>query len=86
VKRSFPDYEEEYARRGWKMFPGIERVYVNQRARKDLGWVPRYDFRRVLDSLKAGADPRSPLSRVVGSKGYHRDQATVAKSHNDCGF
>ena len=86
VKRSFPDYEEEYARRGWKMFPGIERVYVNERARKDLGWVPRYGFRRVLDSLKAGADPRSPLSREVGSKGYHRDQATVAKSHNDCGF
>jgi nucleoside-diphosphate-sugar epimerase len=71
VKRSFPDYEEEYARRGWKMFPGIERVYVNERARKDLGWSPRYDFRRVLDSLKAGSDPRSPLSREVGAKGYH---------------
>jgi nucleoside-diphosphate-sugar epimerase len=71
VKRSFPDYEEEYARQGWKMFPGIERVYVNERARKDLGWRPQYDFRRVLDSLKAGADPRSPLSRAVGSKGYH---------------
>jgi nucleoside-diphosphate-sugar epimerase len=71
VKRSFPDYEEEYARRGWKMFPGIERVYVNERARKDLGWNPKYDFRGVLNSLKAGADPRSPLSREVGSKGYH---------------
>jgi UDP-glucose 4-epimerase len=71
VKRSFPDYEEEYARRGWKMFPGIERVYVNDRARIDLGWSPTYDFRLVLDSLKAGADPRSPLSREVGSKGYH---------------
>src|SRR5262249_33485362 len=68
VKRSFPDYEEEYALRGWKMFPGIERVYVNERARKDLGWQPQYDFRRVLDSLKAGADPRSSLSRAVGSK------------------
>ena len=71
VKRYFPDYEEEYARRGWKMFPGIGRVYVNELARKDLGWQPRYDFRRVLDSLKASADPRSPLSRAVGSKGYH---------------
>jgi nucleoside-diphosphate-sugar epimerase len=71
VERSFPDYKEEYSRRGWKMFPGIERVYVNDRARKDLGWRPRYDFRRVLDSLKEGADPRSPLSREVGSKGYH---------------
>jgi UDP-glucose 4-epimerase len=71
VKQRFPDYEEEYARRGWKMFPSIERVYVNERARKDLGWSPRYDFRQVLDSLKAGDDPRSPLSREVGSKGYH---------------
>jgi nucleoside-diphosphate-sugar epimerase len=71
VKRMFPDYEEEYARRGWRMFPGIERVYVNERARADLGWSPRYDFRRVLDILKAGSDPRSPLARAVGSKGYH---------------
>jgi nucleoside-diphosphate-sugar epimerase len=71
VKRNFPDYEKEYERRGWKMFPGIERVYVNERARRDLGWNPRYDYRRVLDSLKAGADPRSLLSRAVGSKGYH---------------
>src|SRR4030095_4240809 len=23
LKRRFPDYEEEYAQRGWKMFPGI---------------------------------------------------------------
>jgi UDP-glucose 4-epimerase len=74
VKRKFPDYENEYARRGWKMFPGVERVYVNERARKDLGWRPRYDFRHVLDSLKAGADPRSPLARMVGSKGYHADK------------
>ncbi|NJM73087.1 MAG: NAD(P)-dependent oxidoreductase [Scytonema sp. RU_4_4] len=75
VKRRFPDYEEEYARRCWKMFPSIERVYVNERARNDLGWHPRYDFRHVLDSLKAGAaDLRSSLSRAVGSKGYHARQ------------
>ena len=72
VRRRFPDYEAEYARRGWKMFPSIERVYVNERARRDLGWHPRYDFRSVLDRLKANDDPRSPLSRAVGSKGYHR--------------
>jgi nucleoside-diphosphate-sugar epimerase len=53
------------------MFPEIERVYVNERARKELGWQPRYDFRYVLDRLEAGADPRSPLARAVGSKGYH---------------
>ncbi|MGE5221686.1 MAG: NAD-dependent epimerase/dehydratase family protein [Omnitrophica WOR_2 bacterium] len=71
LKKRVPEYEEEYARRGWKMFPGIDRVYVNERARSDLGWQPVYDFRYVLDRLKAGEDPRSPLARLVGSKGYH---------------
>lgn len=71
VKRRIPEYEPEYARRGWKMFPSIERVYVNARARKELSWRPRYDFQHVLDSLKTGADPRSHLSSLVGSKGYH---------------
>jgi UDP-glucose 4-epimerase len=71
VKRNFPDYVEEYVRRRWKMFPRIDRVYVNEKARKALGWQPRYDFRVVLDKLKAGIDPRSPLAHAVGSKGYH---------------
>jgi UDP-glucose 4-epimerase len=71
VQRRVPDYEAEYARRSWKMFPSIDRVYVNARARQDLGWRPRYDFRYILDHLRAGDDPRSPLSRAVGSKGYH---------------
>ncbi|HJZ93272.1 MAG TPA: NAD(P)-dependent oxidoreductase [Gemmataceae bacterium] len=71
VRRRVPEYEEEYARRGWRMFPGVDRVYVNERARRELGWRPRYDFRYVLDLLKSGADVRSPLARAVGSKGYH---------------
>jgi nucleoside-diphosphate-sugar epimerase len=74
LKGLFPDYETEYTRRGWKMFPGIDRVYVNERARTELGWQPRYDFRYVLDRMKAGEDPRSALARTVGSKGYHRDK------------
>jgi nucleoside-diphosphate-sugar epimerase len=71
VRQLFPDYEEEYANRGWKMFPGIERVYVNERARQELGWRPRYDFRLVLDLLKSGESIQSPLAQVVGSKSYH---------------
>jgi UDP-glucose 4-epimerase len=71
VKRLVPGYEEEYARRGWEMFPSIERVYVNERARRELGWQPQYDFRRVVECLRAGEDPRSPLARAVGSKRYH---------------
>jgi nucleoside-diphosphate-sugar epimerase len=71
VRRRVPEYEEEYARQGWRMFPGIDRVYVNERARRELGWRPRYDFRSVLELLKRGVDMRSPLARAVGSKGYH---------------
>jgi UDP-glucose 4-epimerase len=76
VSRRIPAYEAEYARRGWRMFPGIDRVYVNERARKDLGWRPRYDFDYVLARLMAGDDPPSPLSRAIGSKGYHAGRFT----------
>ncbi|HCU97679.1 MAG TPA: NAD-dependent epimerase [Actinobacteria bacterium] len=71
VRRLFPDQEAEYARRDWTMFPAIDRVYVNAAARAGLGWTPRYDFRYLLDQLRAGRDPRSPLARTVGAKGYH---------------
>jgi nucleoside-diphosphate-sugar epimerase len=74
VRRRVPEYEPVYARRAWKMFPGIDRVYVNERALRELGWRPRYDFRRVLDLLKSGDDIRSPLAREVGSKGYHPER------------
>ena len=71
VRRLFPDFEGEYGRRGWKMIPTIDRVYINQRAREELGWRPRYDFEFIIDRLKANEDIRSPLARLVGSKGYH---------------
>jgi UDP-glucose 4-epimerase len=71
VARLFPDYEAVFAARGWRMFGSIERVYVNQRARNQLGWEPRYDFRYALDRVAAGEDPRSPLALAVGAKGYH---------------
>nr|MBA3433571.1 NAD(P)-dependent oxidoreductase [Actinomycetota bacterium] len=71
VRRLFPDYETIYAARGWTMFPSIDRVYVNARARKELGWAPRYDFRSALDRLAAGEDPRSALAVSIGAKGYH---------------
>lgn len=71
VCQRVPEYEAEYARRGWRMFPGIDRVYVNDRARQELDWRPTYDFRRILFCLRSGEDPRSSLARIVGSKGYH---------------
>jgi UDP-glucose 4-epimerase len=65
-----PDYRAEYVRRGWKMVPRIDRVYINRRARDELGWQPRYDFQRLIDRLRSGDEVRSPLARAVGSKGY----------------
>ena len=73
MRRRVPDYETEYARRGWKMIPSVDRVYVNERARNELGWQPRYDFQFLIDRLRAGEEVRSPLARLVGSKGYHTE-------------
>ena len=71
LQRRVPRFEAVYASRGWSMFPTIDRVYVNERARHDLGWQPQYDFARAIDRLLAGEDVRSALARAVGSKGYH---------------
>jgi nucleoside-diphosphate-sugar epimerase len=76
VSRRAPGYETEYARRGWKMFPGIGRVYVNARARAELGWRPVYDFASIIGRLRAGEDFRSPLARAIGAKGYHAEVFT----------
>jgi UDP-glucose 4-epimerase len=73
VGRRVPHFAETYAVRGWSMFPGIDRVYINERARRDLDWRPKYDFAHVIDLLDAGEDPRSSLARVVGAKGYHAE-------------
>jgi len=71
VLRQFPECAELYAARGWTLYPTIDRVYVNELARHALGWHPMYDFRQVLDSLRADRDFRSPLALAIGSKGYH---------------
>ena len=60
VRRCFPQCGAIYGALGWKLFPNIERVYVNTRARAELGWSPRYDFGSALEQLRANANPRSP--------------------------
>jgi UDP-glucose 4-epimerase len=71
VKRYVPEFEAEYAARRWTMPRSLSRVYVNDLARTQLGWMPRYDFQSAIRRLQAGEDFRSPLARAVGSKGYH---------------
>jgi len=71
LRRRVPAFEDEYARRGWRMFPRIDRVYVNARARAELGWQPRHDFAAVIARLRSGGELASPLARTIGQKGYH---------------
>lgn len=71
VRQLYPECEQLYAVRGWRLPDRIDRVYVNERARRDLGWSPRYDFAHVLTSLRDGQTFRSALAHQVGSKGYH---------------
>jgi UDP-glucose 4-epimerase len=71
VARHVPAFEAVYRERGWALPKGIDRVYVNARARRELGWQPRHDFASAIASLAAGTDHRSALARSIGSKGYH---------------
>lgn len=71
LERRVPGSLDLYKQWGWQFFPSLDRVYDNTKARSLLGWHPRYDFPHVLRSLQQGQDPRSPLARQVGAKGYH---------------
>jgi UDP-glucose 4-epimerase len=73
-----PQYAAIYAARGWRMLPTLDRVYVNEKARRLLGWQPKYDFARALASVAAGENFRSPLMIAVGKKGYHPGQPLPA--------
>ncbi|WP_019813172.1 NAD-dependent epimerase/dehydratase family protein [Saccharomonospora saliphila] len=77
VARRFPDLAEDYRRWGWRVFPTLDRVYDNARARAELGWRPRYDFRAVVERVRSGGGPRSPLAEAVGAKGYHAEPTGV---------
>jgi UDP-glucose 4-epimerase len=68
VRRLVPAYEAEYQRRGWRLPPCIDRVYVNDKAQRELGWSPRHDFRFAMERLREGADYRSPLARAIGPR------------------
>lgn len=71
VKRYYPDFESLFKKKAWKMLPQIDRVYVNERARIELGWKPKYSFAYILDCIRINKNHRSQLSLDVGKKGYH---------------
>lgn len=62
VARLFPEFGKIFAAQGWRMLEKIDRVYVNEKARNDLGWQPKYDFEYVLKCVRDGKDFRSDIS------------------------
>ncbi len=74
VARHVPNFDEIYGTRGFRMFESIDRVYVNEKARRELGWQPTYDFARVLAQLASKKPIGSDLARLVGIKGYHEER------------
>jgi nucleoside-diphosphate-sugar epimerase len=71
VSSIYPEFKSLYAQSNWNMNPTLDRVYVNKKARKELGWKPKYDFQHVLNCLKNNTDFNSQLSKELGIKGYH---------------
>ena len=71
VRRHVPAFAAEYARRGWTLPGDIGRVYINDKARRELGWAPEHDFAAVVARLADGGEVLGPLARAVGAKGYH---------------
>ena len=73
VARYVPESQDTFRTLGWKMPVSIDRVYINEKARTDLGWDPKYTFARFIACKRKNEDPRSPLACAIGAKGYHSD-------------
>ncbi|HUG87077.1 MAG TPA: hypothetical protein VMM13_21085, partial [Euzebya sp.] len=71
VSRRAPGWQAVFAARGWVMPACLDRVYVNDLARRQLGWTPAVDFGTILAEAAEGRPVQTPLSRLVGAKGYH---------------
>jgi hypothetical protein len=61
---------EVWAERGWRFPSRLDRVYVNARARRELGWRPRFDLAAIARMVAADNTIRTPLAQRVGSKEY----------------
>jgi UDP-glucose 4-epimerase len=69
-KRRAPVAAAVWAEHGWRFPSLLDRVYVNARARQDLGWRPRFDLHAIALMVAAGGSVRTPMAQRVGSKEY----------------
>lgn len=73
LKQRVPGFDAVYRQLGWRMFPTLDRVYSNARARHELRWLPGTDFQSVIERVAAGQSMETLLVAQVGRKGYHGD-------------
>jgi len=57
VRRYFPQVDEVYARRGWRLPERIDRVYDAGKAQRLLGFRAHTGFGTILDALARGEAP-----------------------------
>jgi hypothetical protein len=67
----------EFARRGWKTPPSIDRVQVSARPQHGPGRPPPHDFATVIARVKAGEDLQGRLALLVGARGRHAETFAV---------
>jgi nucleoside-diphosphate-sugar epimerase len=68
--RRLPLAAEVWRQRGWRFPDRLDRVYVNAKARQELGWCPRFDLEAIATRVARGDSVRTPLSQLVGVKEY----------------
>ena len=72
VARRFPGQPALFAARGWRMFPSIDRVYVNRRARSRRSAGNRATTSPMSSRASPPARTSAARSRTPsGAKGYH---------------
>lgn len=71
IEQRVPGAGAIYAGRGYRLPERLGRVYDSARARRELGWAPRFDFARILEQIERGQPVGSALARRIGRKGYH---------------
>ena len=68
VTRYHPEFVVIYSEINWKMYPKFSRVYDNTKARLELGWKPKYDFKHVLSILSQSLYDNVRLASMLSAK------------------
>lgn len=56
IRRRCPELEWEFTKRGWRLPPSIDRVYIITKAEKILGFSPRYNYEEFLAGNSSAND------------------------------